>query len=113
MLRSVHAALFSALALSLAAAPAAHAQGRSDLVLGLLSAQHVPDEVLVQLARGAPEDRKAAAVGRAHGARVERLVSETGREDGQGDLELVRLPPGLAVAEAVGALESDPDVEFA
>ncbi|HET8540350.1 MAG TPA: S8 family peptidase, partial [Anaeromyxobacter sp.] len=40
-------------------------------------------------------------------------VAAAWRADGGGDLELVRLPPGLAVAQAIGALEADPAISFA
>ncbi len=103
------AALLSAAALSNASA-----QGRSDRALAALAyAPHVPDEVIVQFERGALEDRKDAAARRASAARQELLVSAAWRRDGKGDLELLRLPPGIAVAQAVRALEADPDVAFA
>jgi hypothetical protein len=103
------AALFSAAALS-----SASAQGRSDRALAALTyAPHLPDEVIVQFERGAPEARRDAAARRALGEREELLVSSAWRQDGKGDLELLRLPPGISVAQAVRALEADPDVEFA
>jgi subtilisin family serine protease len=92
----------------------ASAQGRGDVAReAALGAPHVPDQVIVQFTRGAAESSKAAAAQRARAAREELLVSEGWRRDGKGDLELLRLPPGLAVAEAVGALAADPAVEFA
>ncbi len=103
-----------AVVLSAAAPAAASAQGRSDRALAALaSAPHLPDEVIVQFHPGAAEDRKDAAARRASAARDELLVSAAWRADAKGDLELLRLPPGIAVAQAVRALEADPDVEFA
>jgi subtilisin family serine protease len=100
--------------LSAMASVNASAQGRSDHALAALaSAPHLPDEVLVQFQPGASEDRKGAAAQRASAAREELLVSAGWRADGKGDLELLRLPPGISVAQAVRALEADPDVEFA
>ena len=71
-------------------------------------ADFVPGEVLVQFAAGASPAAKAAARARVNGARVE--VVRASRE---GDLELLRIPPGLAVAAAVRGLHSDSAVSFA
>lgn len=92
----------------------ARAQGRSDLALAALAdAPHASDEVIVQFRRGTAEDGKGVAARRVRASREEVLVSEAWRQDGKGDLELLRLPPGLAVAQAVRALEGDAAVEFA
>ena len=92
----------------------ARAQGRSDDALAALaSAQHVPDEVIVQFQAGASNDQKNAASARVGGTRQELLVSEAWRRDGKGDLELLRLPPGISVAQAIGALRANASVEFA
>jgi subtilisin family serine protease len=99
-----------ALALALAALPA-KAQGRPDR--GAPDAPHVGNEVLVQFQPSIPESRRAIARGRVGGSPQEIVVSEAWRRDGRGDLELVRLPPGLAVAQAVRELEADPVVQFA
>jgi subtilisin family serine protease len=107
LLRSSLAALVAALA------PPALAQGRSDLALAaLVTEPHVPGEVLVQFWPSASEHAKGAAVGRVRGERAERLVSAGWRADGGGDLELVRLPPGLQVADAIGALDGDDAITF-
>ncbi len=101
------------LASLIAAAPAA-AQGRSDLALAALeTAAHVPGEVLVQFRRGAGPAEKERAYGRVSGNAEEVIVAEDRRDDLHGDLELVTLPPGLAIAAAVRGLEADPNVEFA
>jgi hypothetical protein len=109
LLRSSLAALVAA-----AATPSTLAQGRSDLALAaLVTEPHVPGEVLVQFRPSASEHAKAAAVERVHGERAERIASAAWRADGGGDLELVRLPPGLQVADAVGALDGDDAITFA
>ncbi|HSN90977.1 MAG TPA: S8 family peptidase [Anaeromyxobacteraceae bacterium] len=104
----------AALLVWLLPAQAALAEGRSDLALAALAvAQHVPGEVLVQFRAGASEEAREAAVGRVRGARYEKVVPESWRWDGRGDLELVLLPAGVTVAQAVRALEPDPAVSFA
>jgi subtilisin family serine protease len=73
----------------------------------------VVNEILVQYAPGATTTAKAAARARVRGAALE-TVSATGRRgDGGGDLELVRIPPGLAVADAVRGVQADSAVVFA
>jgi len=105
----------AAIALAMVAGPleGALAQGRSDRALAALAiARHVPDEVIVQFHAGARDGEKAAAARRAGASRAELLVSEAWRQDRKGDLELLRLPPGIAVAQAVRAIEADAAVEF-
>src|SRR5512145_1692575 len=69
--------------------------------------------MLVQYRAGASENGKARARGRVNAEVEEMVVAESSRKDGKGDLELVRVAPGLSVAAAVRGLEGDPDVEFA
>ena len=90
------------------------AGGRSDLVLAALEAgraQYNPGELLVQFAPNASE-RDRAAVRQGLGAAREEVVRAHGR-DGGGQLELLRLPPGLAIADAVRGLDGVSSVEFA
>jgi subtilisin family serine protease len=91
------------------------AQGRSDDApgVGASDAAFVPGEVLVQYAAGAGDAEKAAARGRVGGVVEDVVVPGQGREDGKGDLELVRLPPGLTVASAMARLKAHASVEFA
>ena len=90
------------------------AQGRSELALAAIeTAQHVPGELLVQYRPGASEEGKDAARARVGAAHKELIVSERWRQDFKGDLELVRIPPGIGIAAAVRGLETDPAVEFA
>lgn len=101
-------------AIALGMAMETQAQGRSDLALAALgTAQHVSDELLVQFKPNVTEQAKAKARGRVRALFQEGLVNAQWRKDGKGDLELVRLPPGLTIAAAVRGLEADPDVEFA
>lgn len=76
---------------------------------------HVRDEILVQYRSGASNRGKAAARGRVGGQRKELLLDENWRadKDGGGELELVRIPPGRSIANAVRDIEEDPDVAFA
>ena len=73
-------------------------------------ADFVPNEVLVQFEAGASASAKAASRARVGGARAELVRSA---RDGDGDLEVMRIPPGLAVAAAVRALRGDSAVSFA
>ena len=101
-------------AVALAMVLEVQAQDRSELALAALApSQHVSDELIVQYHRGATEQTKANARNRVRATFQEELVSSQWREDGKGDLELVKLPPGLAIAAAVRELEVDPNVEFA
>jgi subtilisin family serine protease len=105
-------ALLSAIFLALSVPT--HAQGRSDLALAALATTpHVSDELLVQYLPGVSDDAKAIARGRVGARLQEWVVNSQWRADGKGDLELVKLPPGLAIAAAVRSLELDPSVEFA
>jgi len=94
----------------------ARAAGPVDAVASELERlPHVPGELLVQWTPGASPANKGTARARIGGSRVERIVPERWRTplDGGGELELLRLPPGLAVADAVGRIERDAAVEFA
>jgi subtilisin family serine protease len=93
----------------------AAAQGRSPLALAALddpSKSHVPGELLVQYQRGVSESEKDRALARIRAAFAEEIAAGAARFDG-GDLELVRLPPGLAIAAAIRGIEADPAVVFA
>lgn len=99
-------AVISALGLAQTAA----AGGRSDLVLAALKAgkaQHVPNELLVQFRDSASANDRSAVV---HGLGANRLRTVRG---GKAPLELLRLPAGVDIANAVRALGSDRAVEFA
>lgn len=99
------AATLAALGLATSAA----AGGRSDLVLrDLATGRGHTNELLVQFnANASALDRKAvvAGLGAAH--------VQTVRNDGNGRLELLRLPTGMAMANAVRGVSGDRVVEFA
>jgi len=73
----------------------------------------VGNQVLVQFSADSTPAERAAARRRIGAAREEVVVAASRRDDGKGDLELLRLPPGLAVAAAIRGLAGDPAVEFA
>lgn len=73
----------------------------------------VGNQVLVQFAVDSTPAERASARGRIGATREEIIVAGARRSDGKGDLELLRLPPGLAVAAAVRGLTGDRAVEFA
>ena len=86
---------------------ASQAQGRPD------GPEFVQGEVLIQYRPGVSAAAKARARGRAGADPSETVLAAQARRDGKGDLELARIPPGIAVAAAARNLESDPAVEFA
>ena len=90
-------------------------QGRSDQApaLGAGDEQFVPNEVLVQFVADAGEAEQDEARGRVGGRRDEVILAAADREDGKGDLEVMALPPGLTVANAMARLHAHPAVEFA
>jgi subtilisin family serine protease len=93
----------------------ATAQGRSPQALSALldpAYSHVPGEMLVQYRRGAGDADKERALRRIGATFVEEVARGSARFDG-GDLELLRLPPGLSIAAAMRDVETDPAVEFA
>jgi subtilisin family serine protease len=101
-----------AIVAALAVSQVAGAAGRSDEVLAGLAAglQHTPNELLVQFSAGASAaDRHAIR----SGLGASKLETIRGAGQGKGELELMRLPPGLTVADAVRGLQGDSVVEFA
>lgn len=91
----------------LAAAAAAHAGGRADEIQAQLreGRGHVATQMLVQFKPGADQAR---ALGQMKAKMAEKL-----RGGMRGDLVLVNLTPGLAVADAVRAAGQLGEVEFA
>lgn len=75
-------------------------------------ADHVKDELLVQYKYGVRPNEKQRALGRAQAESREALRHAADRNDGGGDLELVTVPVGKDLAEAMNALAADPAVEF-
>jgi subtilisin family serine protease len=71
------------------------------------------DGVLIQFRAEASATQRAAARARVNAVREEVVLAAVRRSDGKGDLELVRIPPGLALAAAVRQLQAERVVEFA
>lgn len=71
--------------------------------------EFVGNEILVQFEPQASADAKAAARARVRGQAIEVVSAARG---GRGDLELVRIPPGLSVADAVRGIQGE-SVTFA
>lgn len=105
----------SALSVALMAAVvsgSAFAGGRADLVLAALAegkADYVQGEVLVQFSANASAGVRAA-VARGLNARVSEVVREGG--NGKSELQVMQLPPGLAIADAVRSLDGLNGVDF-
>ena len=90
------------------------AGGRPDLVAKSLAdpaRQHVPTEVLVQFKAGATAAGKARALGKVQGRAAE-TIAQGAPGSGKGELQLVTLPPGQTVKDALQKLGADPDVDF-
>ena len=80
---------------------------------GRQDATFVSGEVLIQYRAGASDAAKQRARGRvARKPRRSSLEAPAGPIS-KGDLELARVPPGIAIAAAARDLEADPAVEFA
>lgn len=105
--------LAAAIVAGLGISSAAQAGGRSDLVLAALQsgkAQFNPGELLVQYSANSTAAERSS-VKQGLGAQSLETVRAHGR-DGRGALELLRLPPGLEIADAVRGLDSLAGIEF-
>jgi subtilisin family serine protease len=92
------------------------AQGRPDLVEQSLrdpARQYMPAQMLVQFRRDTDSSTQAAALAFAGASRAETVRAQDARANGKGDLHLLRLPPGRAVADAVRSMGQLAEVEFA
>jgi subtilisin family serine protease len=69
--------------------------------------------VLVKFRPGTAAADKASARGRASAVAAEVVTTPLMRQQGIGDLELMRLPPGMSVARAMDRLEAHFAVEYA
>lgn len=76
------------------------------------NAPSVPGELLVQFLPGANAAEKGRALGRVHADVIDNVVPENKREDGGGDLVLIRYQPDFTPAAARHEIESDPAIEF-
>ena len=102
-----------AIATALAAAPARSQDAEADLARANSGPQFVPNEVLVKFRPGTAAADKANARGRANAIGAESITTPLMKQQGVGDLELLRLPPGITVANAMGRLEAHFAVEYA
>lgn len=105
---------FTTLSLAILAAlgaSAAQAAGRSDLVLAALdkNVNHAPGELLVQFSADANTVDRAAVRG---GLGAEKIETVRSADKGRGDLELLKLPLGLSVADAVRGLSGVRGIAF-
>jgi len=98
---------------AIVAAPAGAQDARGDLARASSAPQFVPGEVLVKFRPGTAAADKAGARGRASAVAAEVVTTPLMRQQGIGDLELMRLPPGMSVARAMDRLEAHFAVEYA
>jgi len=99
---------------SLAFSSSTFAAGRPDQVLAGLDAgrPHVAGEMLVQFRREATPSMRATALAAVAG-RSAAIIRHPERFDAQGELQLVRMPLTVSMAQAVRALEASKAVDFA
>lgn len=102
-----------AAAVAMAAAPAFAQDAESDLARASSGPQFVPNEVLVKFRPGTAAADKAKARGRAGTVGAEVITTPLMKQLGTGDLELLQLPPGMTVANAMGRLKAHFAVEYA
>jgi subtilisin family serine protease len=105
-------ALAGAVVASLGLSSAALAGGRPDLVYSALNAgrPHQAGELIVKYRDGTTPDNQEAV---RRGLGAQKLDTLRGGSARRGETALVRLPPGLAMATAIQAVQSDPAVEYA
>lgn len=97
---------------ALAAIPATAAPSEKAMQALRAGADHVKDELIVQYKFGVRPAEQQRARGRAMADSREALRSAGDRNDGGGDLELVSVPVGKDLAQAMKELAADPAVEF-
>jgi len=104
-LTRVMLAITLSLAFALAAFTPTHAapSGKNDDT-------YVADEVLIQYRDNTTEAQQEAARGRVKAAKKEKIRKQ---DNGHAKLELAELPENANVDDAIAALKSDPNVEFA
>jgi len=97
----------------LAASTAWSADPEADLARAGGGPRFVPNEVLVKFRPGTATADMASARGRANGLVADVITTPPMRQLGEGELELVRLPPGMSVATAMDRLNGHFAVEYA
>lgn len=107
----IKASLIAAAGLAvLSGVSTANAGGRPDLVLQALAsgkAQHQADELIIKFKAGTDETELRTVRAKVRGS-SDRILSA--RADGR--IELLRLPKGASIADAVRRLDGDPAVDF-
>jgi subtilisin family serine protease len=103
------------IAISLALSASVMAGENTPKVMADLKAgrPYVADELIVQYKSGVQNQERGRALGRVNANEAEMLVSAMQRNDSRGDMQLVQLPVGKSMAQAIKELEADPAVEFA
>ena len=103
-----------AVTLALAGTQVVAGENTAKVMAGLKAGRaHVADELIVQYKYGVSESQRGRALGRAGANETEVLMRGHDRRDGRGDLQLVQVPVGKSLAQAIKELEADPAVEFA
>jgi subtilisin family serine protease len=74
---------------------------------------HVADELIVQFRLGTSPESKASVLARFDAIPVDTILAEGGLINTKGDLELVKIPAGTTLEDAIRGLQRDPSVEFA
>ncbi|MGH9891926.1 MAG: S8 family serine peptidase, partial [bacterium] len=74
-------------------------------------ARFVPNQLLIQFQARVGKSEQADVRGRVGARLEERITTAPMRGEGRGDLELVSLPPGIAIASAIRGLQDHPAVE--
>jgi subtilisin family serine protease len=105
--------LVMAAAVTFGTSPAWSQSAEADLARAQSGPQFIPDEMLVKFRPGTSAADKANARGLARANVVEVVTTPLMKAQGTGDLELVRLPPGLTVASAMGRVKGHFAVEYA
>ncbi len=77
------------------------------------SESYVPDELLIQYRLETTAETQGSLEAKFGLKRLEVVVAKDRREDGKGDLVLVKLPHGLSVPQAVEQLSAESTIEFA
>ena len=90
------------------------AGGRPDLVEASMLAgrEYIPNEMLVQFKAGTTPQMKQLVLARVGAEKKETVVAGSKRSDAGGDLDLVVLPPGAFVSQAMRGIGSDPFPSF-
>ncbi|MFZ5842030.1 MAG: S8 family peptidase [Pseudomonadota bacterium] len=103
-----------AVTLALAGTQVVAGENTAKVMAGLKAGRaHVADELIVQYKYGVSDSQRGRALGRAGANEGEVLMHGHQRQDGRGDMQLVSIPVGKSLAQAIKELEADPAVEFA